>query len=293
MKEYLFDERASIEQMMECGEVDDVNINKTIKKLARYNFYVQNMNQDDNYNAIVEYMNKNCSSFSEVGSYCDIKGCIRDANKSVWKNIKQVIITQSELDVIKSLNDIRYEKLAFVLLADAKYDNACKEKQLNLSYLSNSDLYKLARVTMPIKDRSIFLNFLYDKGLVEININPTTSNKKLLYIDDGEPGLILNENNYKELAFTYMNWKSGGYKECKHCGRLFKTKKSGNNITCKICEKKHPQKDVQLRKCVNCGDVLVIDNIYNTRTKMCKDCYHEHRKQNVKENVKKYRENKM
>lgn len=269
MKEYLFDEKATIEQMIECGAVDDVNINKTIKKLARYNFYVKNMNQDDSYNAIVEYMNKNCVGFSEVGSYKDIKGCIRDASKSVWKNIKHVVITKSELDVIQSLNDIRYEKLAFVLLADAKYDNACKEKQLNLSYLSNSDLYRFARVTMPIKERSIFLNFLYDKGLVEININPTTSNKKLLYVDDGEPALVLNENNYKELAFTYMNWKSGGYKECKNCGRLFKIRTNGQY--CKKCAPHYQPVESKVIICKDCGQEVVISG-KSCRKIRCDSC---------------------
>jgi hypothetical protein len=135
---------------------------------------------------------------------------------------------------------------------------------------------------------------LYEKGLVEININPTTSHKKLLYIDetDDDIGLVLTENNYKELAFTYMNWKNGGYKECKNCGRLFKTKKSGNNITCKKCEKQQKSEDYKTRICVSCGEIIVIENTYDTRTQMCKDCYQEHRKQCVKENVKRHREKK-
>jgi hypothetical protein len=85
----------------------------------------------------------------------------------------------------------------------------------------------MARVTMPIKDRSMFLHFLYANNLVEVNINPTSTHKKLLYIDDNNDdiGLVLTENHYKELAFTYLNWKNkGGYKECRKCGRLFRVK---------------------------------------------------------------------
>jgi hypothetical protein len=287
MKEYIFDEEKTIFDIINNNLVDDININKTIRKLARYNHYILNLDADKNYNAIVEYMNKNCHDFSEVGSYSDIKGCIRDVQKSVWKKISNVVITKSELDVIQSLDDIRKEKLAFVLLADAKYDNACKEKQLNLSYLSNSDLYRFSRVTMPIKERNIFLNFLYEKNLVEININPTTSHKKLLYVnDDDDAALVLNENNYKELAFTYANWKSGGYKECKSCGRLFKARTNGQY--CKKCAPKYHHIESKTITCVDCGKVFTVDGVVKNKIR-CDDCQESHIRQLKTEKQREYR----
>jgi hypothetical protein len=289
MKEYIFNEKASIEAMMANGAVDEVNINKTIKKLARYNYYVLCLNDDDNYNEIVKYMDKNCAYFSEVGSYSDIKGCIRDASKSAWKDIREVIITKSELEFIQSLDDIRYEKLAFVLLADAKYDNAFKNKKINLSYLSNSDLYRLARVTMPIKDRSMFLHFLYEKELVEVNINPTTTHKKLLYVSeqDDEVGLVLTENNYKELAFTYMNWKSGGYKECKSCGALFRVK--ANSQYCKKCSPKYKTIEYKKIVCIDCCKEVYV-NPMDSKACRCEECQHSANKINTRARVQKYRE---
>ena len=277
MKEYIFNERAHIEEIINSGSVDSVNINKTIKKLARYNFYVLNQNEAESYDSIVQYMNKNYEDFCEIGSFEDINGCIRDANKSAWKDVEQVVITNKELETISALNDIRQEKLAFVLLADAKYDNAFKQKHINLSYLNNSDLYRFARVTMPIKDRSMFLHFLYENNLVEININPTTTHKKLLYVDenDNDVGLVLTENNYKELAFTYMHWKNGGgYKECKTCGRLFRTKEAGNQIYCKKCAPKTLLMEVKTIICQDCGREVTVD-AKNNKTIRCEECQHE------------------
>lgn len=291
MKEYIFNEKKHIEGIINSGYVDEVNINRTIKKLARYNYYVRGLNHEESYDAIVEYMNKNYAYFSEVGSYSDINGCIKDATKSAWKNIDSVIITREELNTISFLNDIRQEKLAFVLLADAKYDNAYKQKDINLSYLNNSDLYRMARVTMPINDRSMFLHFLYEKNLVEININPTTTYKKLLYVDDNndDAGIILTENNYKELAFTYLNWKnSGGYKECKDCGRLFRTKKEGNQIYCKKCSPKHLLMEVKTIICQDCGKEVTIDS-KNNETIRCEECYQNYRRNYWKEKKREYR----
>ena len=289
MKEYIFNEKDHIESMIFSGCVDSVNINRTIKKLARYNYYVNQMSEEESYDSIVDYMNTNYTYFSEVGSYSDINGCIRDASKSAWKDIDSVIITKKELETISSLNDIRQEKLAFVLLADAKYDNAYKNKNINLSYLSNSDLYRMARVTMPVNDRSMFLHFLYENNLVEVNINPTTTHKKLLYVDDsGEAELVLNENNYKELAFTYLNWKNGGgYKECKNCRRLFRTKKKGNQIYCKKCAPKNLLMEVKTIVCQDCGVEVTIDSKDNETCK-CENCYAEYRKQKSREKSLRY-----
>lgn len=294
MKEYIFDEKKTIEHIINNKIVDEININKTIKKIARYNYFIKQINSDDNYANIVQYMKENCPDFVEIGHYSDIKGCIRDASKSPWKNVNKVVITKHELEIISALNDIRQEKIAFVLLADAKYDNAYKGSNINLSYISVSDLYRLARVTMPIKDRNMFLNFLYDKGLVEININPTKTHKKLLYVDktDDDVALVLSENNYKELAFTYLNWKNGGgYKECKSCGSLFKTKKTGNQEYCKKCTPEYKKIEFKTVVCVDCGVEAIVDAKDN-KTCRCEECQHKALKESWKKASQKYRDSK-
>ena len=145
-------------------------------------------------------------------------------------------------------------------------------------------------MTMPINERSLFLHFLYKNNLVEINLNPTTSHKKLLYIDDdsSDIGLVLNENNYKELAFTYLNWKNGGgYKECKSCGRLFKTKKQGNQIYCKKCAPKNLLMEIKTIICQDCGREVTIDAKDN-ETCRCELCRNTHVKMLRKEQNKRY-----
>lgn len=285
MKEYVFSEKNDIETMIAKKYVDESNLCKTIRKLARYYYYECHLKNDDLYNKINDYMKENCSDYTEVGYYDSIRGCIRDVTKGVWKNIDHVIITKREIEIIQSLNDDRKEKIAFVLLADAKFDNTYKGLDINLSYLSISDLYRLSRVTMPIKDRAIFLHFLYENDLVELNLNPKTDNKRLKYIcNDDEVAIVLNESNYKELAFTYMNFKYGGYKECKLCGRLFKIK--GNSQYCKQCTPKYNKIEFKIKNCINCGMEFVVDARNNTKCR-CDMCQNEH----VKEYDRKRKQN--
>ena len=288
MKEYVFNEKKAIEAMMSDGFVDEVNINRTIKKIARYNHYVRGLSSTESYAAIVDYMKKNYAEFSEVGSYKDIHGCIKDAPKGVWKNIDKVIITKEELQKIQALDDIRKEKLAFVLLADAKYDNAYKNSHQNLSFISNSELYRLARVTMPIKERSMFLHFLYTDNLVEVDLNPNFTGKKLTYVSstDDDVALELTENNYKELAFTYMNWKNGGYKECKCCGRLFKAKT--NAQYCKQCSPKYQPKETKEIACIDCGMTFITSGVVKNKYR-CDDCQEKYIRKLKTEKQREYR----
>lgn len=288
MKDYVFNERKSVEEMINSGFVDQNNPTYTIYKLARYNHYVLGMNKQQNYDSINDYMKKNCDTYTEIGYYRDISGCIKNVNKVQWKEIQEVVITADELKRISSLCDDRKEKIAFVLLADAKYDGACKGTECDVSFLNNSDLYRFSRVTMPVKDRNMFLGFLYDENLVEENLNPMFTGKKLLYLDyDGEPELVLTGNNYKELAFTYMNWKYGGYKECKQCGRLFKVKK--NTQYCKNCIKENNIPRDQFIKCIDCGEIVEIKE-RDGQTCRCKECQKEADKKATNERVKRFRE---
>ena len=262
--------------MINANFVDENNPTNTIKMIARYNHYVCQLDKDQSYNVINDYMRKNCRSYSEVGYYTAIQGCVKDATKRVWRDISQVIITKKELDVIKALNDDRQEKLAFVLLADAKYENACKDRNVNYSNISIPELYRQARVTMPVKDRNMFLSFLYDNQLVQRNLNPDSSGFKLLYIyDEDETAIFLSENNYKELAFTYMNWKYGGYKECCGCGILFKPK--GNTQYCKSCAKEKSTPRDRFIKCIDCGEIVEIGK-FDNETCRCVDCKSQHDK---------------
>ena len=261
--------------MINANFVDENNPTNTIKMIARYNHYVCQLDKDQSYNVINDYMRKNCRSYSEVGYYTAIQGCVKDATKRVWRDISQVIITKKGLDTIKALNDDRQEKLAFVLLADAKYENACKNRNVNYSNISIPELYRQARVTMPVKDRNMFLSFLYDNQLVQRNLNPDSSGFKLLYIyDEDETSLLLSENNYKELAFTYMNWKYGGYKECCSCGRLFKPK--GNAQYCKSCTKENNTPRDRFIKCVDCGEIVEIGE-FDNETCRCEKHRKEHK----------------
>ena len=290
MINFKFDDKKDIENKILGGYVNQDNPEDTIRDLARYNHHVLEMNKEDNYDAILSYMTKNCSDFYEEKYFKIIYRNIASAKKYKFRSVNPVVITKSEMDKIVSLNDIKKEKIAFVLLAIAKYYNNVSPDNNNRMYISISDLFKLARVSIPCKERASYLHFAYKEGILVEHMFVGTNLKIVGFVDnDSETVIKLGEDDYKELAYSYLNYKSGGYKHCKGCGKLFKMhKNSPGRLYCKECGQKEETSEFKAIKCIDCGEDLVVSK-FDTETCRCEDCYQEYRKNYWKEKKREYR----
>ena len=273
MINFKFDDKIDIETKISNNYVNQDNPEETIRDLARYNYHVLSMKKEDNYDAILSYMTKNCVDFYEEKYFKIIYRNISSAKKYKFRSVSTVKITKSEMDKIISLNDIRKEKIAFVLLAVAKYYNNVSSENNNRMYISMSDLFKLARVAIPCNERAGYLHFAYKEGILVEHTFVGTNLKVVGFIDDNsETVLELGEDDYKELAYAYLNYKTGGYKHCKNCGRLFKMNKNApGRLYCKECGQKEETSEFKIIQCVDCGLDIAIST-FNTKTCRCEEC---------------------
>lgn len=291
MINFKFNDKSDIESKMSNNYANQDNPEETIRELARYNYHVLGMQKEDNYDAILSYMTKNCSNFYEEKYFKIIYRNIASAKKYKFREVEPVVITKSELEKIASLNDIRKEKIAFVLLAAAKYYNNVSADNNNRMYMSMSDLFKLSRVSIPCKERASYLHFAYEEGILTEHTFVGTNLKIVAFVDnDGEEAIKLSEDDYKELAYAYLNYKNGGYKHCKGCGKLFKMHKSSpGRLYCKECGQKEEVSEFKVIQCVDCGVEFVV-NKFDTESCRCEECNLTYqRKRNAVKN-KAYRE---
>lgn len=286
MINFKFNDKADIEHKIASNYVNQENPEETIRDLARYNYHILAMKKEDNYDSILRYMRDNCQDFYEEKYFKIIYRNIASAKKYKFRDVAPVVITQSEIDKITSLHDIRKEKIAFVLLAIAKYYNNVSSDNNNRMYLSMSDLFKLARVAIPCKERATYLRFAYEDGILTEHTFVGTNLKIVAFVDDDSDVVMeLGEDNYKELAYTYLNYKNGGYKHCKSCGRLFKMHKSEpGRLYCKECGQKVETNEFKVLKCVDCSNEVIV-NKFDTETCRCEECNMIYqRKRNVVKN---------
>lgn len=273
MINFKFDDKTDIENKINSNYVNTENPEDTIRDLARYNYHVLRMEKEDNYDAILAYMVKNSSDFYEEQYFKVIYRNIASAKKYKFRCVEPVKITRSEIDKITGLNDIRKEKIAFVLLAMAKYYNNVSSDNGNRLYVSMSDLFKLSRVAIPCKERADYLHFAYQEGILIEHTFVGTNLKVVGFVDnDSETVMELNEDDYKELAYTYLNYKNGGYKHCKSCGRLFKMhKNSPGRLYCRECGQKEEASEFHIIKCIDCGVDVIVRSL-NTKACRCEMC---------------------
>ena len=310
---YYFNTRSRIDAAL-SAPITKSNMESILFNLIWDAYYNVSQDEQDILQYIETWMNGKTTIY-HLSSYAKtIKNYIKKMKKMPWRDITDPIkVRKSELDYISSFNDIRKEKVLFCYLAVAKFKDACRKSPTHWEDESDTVIFKMAKVPIPAKDRDYFINDLIhgDKSaaIKESYKNDDTS-KRIDYISDDENDpvvLELDEANYYELAFTYLNWKeNGGYKKCRGCGRLFRVRKNpigqndcGNgelkeeSLYCRKCNRSYEPKykgkdemslDYEPKKivCVDCGEEVYLESYMASKTYRCKECQDKANKERYK-----------
>ena len=259
---------------------------KKIGYITRYNAQVLNKDDDENYNSTVQWMLKHQNNFEEASYSNAISNAIKGARKKEFYKIDNLVITKNELKIIRSLENIREEKILFVLLCMAKQQATSIGFTDGLVKYTITELCNMARVSVPADDREYILHDILIKGFISCPKRNDTKCLKVNFIEvDGEPELTLNEIDCQELAYAYLRWKDGGgFKRCKSCGRLMRSKRKKE--ICPYCEDSD-----QANKfiwCIDCGAEVEV-NPLATETCRCEGCQGDYRREYKRLKQREYR----
>ena len=221
-----------------CGKNSDVkSIVAKIGYITRYHLFVLNYNDEDNYQHTVKWLNKYHNNFDESYYSNLISDAIKRAHKNPFYNIDSIQITKSELNVISSLNNLRAEKVLFVLLCMAKQQSISNGFTNGLVKYSLPALCKSARISVPAEDREYILYNIIQCGFLGYPKKNDTQCLIVNFICDDEVVLTLDEIDCQELAYVYLNWKNDGvgYTRCQKCNRIIKQSKTKPRKYCEEC----------------------------------------------------------
>lgn len=294
MINFKFNEERDIRNVVEFGNVNSLSIHKAIWNAALYYTQIEPVDKKIIFNTVVKFMEQHYSDFKYEGYVRAINKCINDVKKYRIKNIDSIKITKSEMNKIQSLNDIKKEKIAFVVLALAKYFNAAYENEKDNFYAKTSEIFKFARISIPVRERDYYLRFAYEEGILKPNYSIGNNAYTAAFVshNDEEIVLELNESDYLEIAYTYLNYKNGGYKRCKACGRWFKVSVGKPNEQYCYLHKSSYQSigEYKTKTCIDCGKEFAI-NVFNNETCRCDICNEEHKKKVNRERQKRWYDN--
>ena len=217
---------------------DVKSVLQKIGYITRYLLYSLNQSDEENYKNSVEWLKKHHDNFDEVYYSNLISDAIKKAHKKPFYCIENIKITKSELDIISSLDNLRAEKILFVLLCMAKQQAISNGFTNGLVKYSITDLCKTARISVPADEREYILYNIVQKGFLGYPKKNNTQCLIVNFIDDSDEVVLnLNESDCYELAYLYLSWKNDGkgYTKCQRCGRMIKQSKTKPKKYCEEC----------------------------------------------------------
>lgn len=235
-----FSETRDIERILASGEVSQDNVVRVISSMAKYNLNIHKMNDDDNCACIKKWLNDHYKYYVETEMHGIIQQKIKAAHSYNMLESDDLIIYQSELDKIASSNNIRKEKVLFVLLCVAKLQKNIFGYHNGKYKLALTNIFKFARVHIPSKDRNIFMHDLYQDGYINAPFKVSDDHRYITFMSDGNSDtevIRINENDFDELAYVYENWKNNGvgFTRCSLCNKLMQQSKTKPRKYCKEC----------------------------------------------------------
>ena len=232
------------------GKNQDVkSIMAKIRYVTRYLVHSKLKGDDDAYKETVKWLRQYHNNFDESSYSNIISDAIKVAEKYPFYIIDNIKIAQSELEAISSLDNLRVEKILFVLLCMAKQQSMANGFTNGLVKYSITDLCKAARVSVPADDREYILYEIVQKGLLGYPKKNNTQCLIVNFINTDEIVLELDEDDCRELAYVYLNWKNDGkgYTKCQRCNRWMKQSKTKPKKYCEDCAKESEREHTRER----------------------------------------------
>ena len=230
----VLNEKKQAEYIIEKGEVGN-KPTSTLFLLAKYYRQKENLNKEQTFNKLNEFMENNYKNYNSATWEDIIEDISKKANKYPLREIDYIEIAKSEIDTIRNICNIKYEKLLFTMLCYAKLYNKISDKNNGWVNTDIKELFRVARVSVKYRnDKFLYLNDLETDDLISFSNKNDNLNLRVTFIDD-DSETILRVDDFRELGYEYLNHIGDGkFIRCKCCKMLVK-KKSNNDRSTKYC----------------------------------------------------------
>ena len=233
----VLNEKKQAEYIIEKGEVGN-KPTSTLFLLAKYYRQKENLNKEQTFNKLNEFMEKNYKNYNSATLEDIIEDISKKANKYPLREIDYIEITKSEIDMIRNVCDIKYEKLLFTMLCYAKLYNKISDKNNGWVNTDIKELFRVARVSVRYRnDKFLYLNDLETASLISFSNKNDNLNLRITFVDNNSD-TVLKIDDFRELGYEYLNYIGDGkFIRCECCKKLIR-KKSNKQKYCTDCYKR-------------------------------------------------------
>lgn len=236
----IFDEVSFIKNVIDTKEYPDkCSLKWLITKILGYLYQYTDLEKDDKIYTtyvidILNNMKKLTYPYYQEYKYA---GYIKSQAKKILKekihvdlkNIKEINITKSEIEIVQKLENEDERKLLFTLYALAKVNN----NPSGWVNLPDKNIFEFANLRYTQVQQMNLIHSLYKQGYIHINkIIDKHGYKVELGEDVGNIAMIITD--FRDFGKQYLDKYKDGWKMCQCCHKMIKIK--GNNQKyCKKC----------------------------------------------------------
>jgi hypothetical protein len=223
---------------IDTGYIDNKKPTNTIRLLIKY-YHSKGMIKEQIRSQIEDFMKKNYDEFNSSNWQNTLDRMIRtytkNDNNSKLIDIDNVNITINELNKIKELDNLKLEKIAFVLLVYAKVLNKINEKNNNWVNKSTNVIFPDTLLKDTGKERKLLINKLKELEYIEYSKKVDKISFKVMYLDENSD-IRITINDFRDFVLEYLKWKGDDIGYCENCGKPIKI--TNNKVkNCKECAK--------------------------------------------------------
>ena len=238
-----FNEKKYAENMLQNGFIKN-KILFELRILAKYFFYL-GKNRNDVRQNVVQFCEHYCPNFNEIKYRKLINDVCNYAKNNKLIKINSVLISNEELNKIKSLNDLKLEKLMFVMLVICKCYNEILNSNNNKVYANLTDLFSLAKLNIRVSARQKMIKELIDKEFITMSLN---CNYTVKICDKHCTNIGIEINDFNNFVWIYEDYLGLiKIKDCVVCGDRIKAN-SSNHRYCAKCKKEKNRETDRLKK---------------------------------------------
>lgn len=207
--------------------------------------YFRSCKKNDEYikKEIYDLCSKYKKDYNYVKDYKKIDFLISESIK--WNKHKTTFIniTKNEFQLIKSENNIKIQKLLFVILVLAKYYYNPKHNEYYVN-ISENDIFNLCNMSVTKQNKRDFMYYITQRGYITPNLNKSikinfidnlseniceikVGNDMIFYYEKLSGKNVINCKRCNDLILRIANRRT---KYCKECARIVNIEKTKENI---------------------------------------------------------------
>ena len=190
---------------------------ETLSRVAKYYFYKGKSKPETR--DLLEKFIISCDPYISTVKWSDtLDNVVKYASKRPLLMIKSIVITQPEIEAIRTIKGAQTQRLAFTLLCIAKYNFVAGNNSEYWVSTPDVDIMKMANIKTSIKRQSMMFATLRDMGFIYFSKRVDNLSVRVMFVHDGAKAIEIKD--FRNLGYQYMNYidNSGKYFICENCG---------------------------------------------------------------------------